>query len=104
MTKHRSRSSKSSGLTWLLIAAVVLLAIIPLFLHPGSEFGGADGQAEAVIAEINPDMQPWFEPIWSPPGGETESLLFSLQAALGAGIIGYFFGLKRGEQRAKPKA
>jgi cobalt/nickel transport protein len=57
-----------------------------------------------VIAEINPDMQPWFEPIWSPPGGETESLLFSLQAALGAGIIGYFFGLKRGEQRAKPKA
>jgi hypothetical protein len=34
MTKHRSRSSKSSGLTWLLIAAVVLLAIIPLFLHP----------------------------------------------------------------------
>jgi cobalt/nickel transport protein len=87
-----------------LIAAVVLLAVIPLFLHPGSEFVGADGQAEAVIAEINPAMQPWFEPIWSPPGGETESLLFSLQAALGAGIIGYFFGLKRGEQRAKPKA
>ncbi len=94
----------NARLTWLLIAIVVLLAIVPLFLHPGSEFGGADGQAEAVIAEINPEVEPWFEPIWSPPGGETESLLFALQAALGTGLIGYFFGLKRGQAQTAARS
>lgn len=91
--------NKSGGImtTVLLIGAVILLAIIPLFLHPESEFGGADGQAEEVIAEINPDVEPWFAPLWEPPGGETESLLFALQAALGAGVVGYYLGLKRGQ-------
>ncbi len=84
---------------WALFAIVVLLAIVPLFLHPESEFGGADGQAGEVILEIQPDTEPWFEPIWSPPGGETEGLLFALQAAIGAGGIGYFFGLKRGQAK-----
>jgi cobalt/nickel transport protein len=87
--------------TWLLIAGVVLLAVLGLIignvLVPGSEFGGADGQAEEVIAEINPDVEPWASPIWEPPGGETESLLFALQAALGGGIVGYVLGLKRGK-------
>jgi cobalt/nickel transport protein len=80
MAESASTLSKSinKGTTWLLIAAVVLLAVMPLFLHPGSEFGGADGQAEEVIAEINPEVRPCFEPIWSPPGGEKESLLFTL--------------------------
>ncbi|MDW8325008.1 MAG: energy-coupling factor ABC transporter substrate-binding protein [Anaerolineales bacterium] len=93
--------------TWLtvvLIIAVIVLAIVPFGLHPKSEFGGADVEAETAITEINPEYTPWFEPIWSPPGGETESLLFALQAALGAGVIGYYFGLKRGEQRAKSKS
>ena len=102
MAPNVSGQPKSGGsYTWLLILAVVLLAIIPLFLHPGSEFGGADGQAEEVITEINPEVEPWFEPIWAPPGGEIESLLFALQAAIGAGLIGYYFGLKRGERRAR---
>lgn len=84
----------------LLLGIVALLAIIPLFLHPESEFGGADGAAEEVITSINPEVQPWFKPLWEPPGGETESLLFALQAAIGAGVIGYVLGLKQGEQRA----
>ncbi len=84
---------------WLSIVVVVILAALPLALNPGSEFGGADGAATEAIAEIDPNAQPWFEPLWSPPGGETESLLFALQAALGAGVIGYYFGLKRGEKR-----
>ena len=88
-------ASSRRGLTVLLVALVIVLAAVPLFLHPGSEFGGADGQAEGAIAEIAPDYQPWFSPIWEPPGGETESLLFALQAAIGAGFIGYFFGVKR---------
>jgi len=86
--------------TSLLILAVIALAVVPLFLHPASEFGGADGEAEGAILEVAPNYQPWFQPLWSPPGGETESLLFALQAALGAGVIGYYFGVKRGQ---KPK-
>ena len=88
---------------WLLLALVVLLAALPLYLHPNSEFGGADGAAEEAITEIQPDAKPWFSPIWTPPGGEVQSLLFTLQGALGAGVIGFYFGLKRGERRAQQK-
>lgn len=95
---------RSTSLTTLfLIAAVIALAIIPLLLNPTAEFGGADGAASDAIAEIDPTVQPWFQPLWSPPGGETESLLFALQAALGAGFIGYFFGLMKGK-RSQPTA
>ena len=80
-----------------LLAIVILLAIIPLFIQKGSEFSGADGQAETAITEINQNYQPWFQSIWEPPGGETESLLFALQAAIGAGVIGYFIGFTRGK-------
>jgi cobalt/nickel transport protein len=105
MTHPNAKESKSSSAnTWLLLAIVVLLAVVPLFLHPTSEFGGADGAAEAVITEVAPGTKPWFEPFWSPPGGETESLLFALQAALGAGFVGYYFGLKKGEKRAGHEA
>ena len=64
----------------LLLAIVVLLAIIPLFIQKGAEFGGADGEAEATIGEINAEYEPWFESLWEPPSGEIESLLFVLQA------------------------
>lgn len=83
-----------------LVFVVIALAIVPLFMNPGSEFGGADGEAEGAILEVAPEYQPWFSPIWEPPGGETESLLFALQAALGAGVIGYYFGVKRGQEPA----
>lgn len=89
----------SSRTTWLLIAAVILLIVIPFLLNPKSEFKGADDAASSAIAEIAPDVHPWFQPIWSPPGAETQNLLFALQAALGAGVIGYFFGVKRGQKR-----
>lgn len=82
-----------------LLFVVILLAIIPLFLINDSEFGGADGQAEEAVAEIAPDYEPWFNSLWEPPGGETESLLFALQAAIGAGIIGYIFGFYRARNK-----
>ena len=58
-----------------------------------SEFEGADDQAEGIIEEINPDFEPWAEPLWEPPSGEVESLLFSVQVAIGAGAIGYILGM-----------
>lgn len=83
----------------LLLAIVIILAIVPLFIQKGAEFGGADGQAEEAIGEIAPDYQPWFHVLWEPPSGEIESLLFALQAAIGAGFIGYFIGFMRGKNK-----
>lgn len=84
---------KNRGLLALvLILLCAVIAVVPLTMIKDSEFGGADGQAEELIAEISPDYEPWAESIIEPPGGETESLLFCLQAAIGAGIIGWGFG------------
>lgn len=80
----------------ILVLLCALIAIIPLALIRDSEFGGADGEAEGIIGEINPDYEPWAESILEPPGGETESLLFCLQAAIGAGVIGFGFGYLAG--------
>ena len=84
----------------LLLAIVVALAVFPIIFLQDAEFGGADGEAEEAITEIATDYEPWFNAIWEPPSGEIESLLFVLQAAIGAAIIGYFVGFMRG--RANP--
>ncbi|WP_458863798.1 energy-coupling factor ABC transporter substrate-binding protein [Acidaminobacterium chupaoyuni] len=75
-----------------LLILCVLIAAIPLFLIRDSEFGGADGAAEEAISDIDPAYQPWAESILEPPGGETESLLFCLQAGLGSAVLGFGFG------------
>ncbi|MBK8211377.1 MAG: energy-coupling factor ABC transporter substrate-binding protein [Rhodospirillales bacterium] len=89
----------------LLLAAAVLIAVVPLFLSfEGNEsFGGADGQAQAQIEQIAPDYRPWASPLWEPPSGEISSLLFALQAALGAGVLGYYFGLRRGQAHPRSR-
>lgn len=84
-----------------LIVAVIALAVVPLVMNPSSEFGGSDDAAEAAITNVQPDYQPWFQPLWTPPGGEIESMLFALQASLGGIVIGYFFGAKRTERSRK---
>jgi cobalt/nickel transport protein len=91
--------SKQGMSNWLLILAVIALAVTPLILIRGAEFAGADSQAEAAIGEVKPGYQPWFKPLFEPPSGEIESLLFSSQAALGAGIIGYAIGLYKGRSQ-----
>ena len=68
----------------ILILIVVLIAAVPLWLCRDAEFGGADGLAEELIVETHPDYEPWFSPLFEPASGEIESLLFALQAALGA--------------------
>lgn len=85
-----------------LIILVVLLTVFPLIYLAGTdaEFGGADGAAEEMIGEINPEYEPWFESFWE-PSGETESLLFALQAAIGSGIIFYAFGYWKGRLKGR---
>lgn len=92
---------KNSKKVILLLLLCIIIAVVPLMMIKDSEFGGADGQAEEVIAEINPDYEPWLDPIIELPGGETESLLFALQAAIGAGVIGLGFGYFIGRKKFK---
>ncbi|GLY10907.1 energy-coupling factor ABC transporter substrate-binding protein [Bacillus badius] len=88
----------------LLLILVVLLAVVPLIFNRAAEFNGADGEAEEAITEINPDYTPWFDALWEPPSGEVESLLFVLQAAIGALFIGYFIGSSRMKRKMEEKA
>ncbi|MCL7413605.1 MAG: energy-coupling factor ABC transporter substrate-binding protein [ANME-2 cluster archaeon] len=87
-----------------LIVSVIVLLFIALFLYISSttnaEFGGADTQVGGVIEELTDGTyEPTAKPFWKPPSSEIESLLFALQAALGALVIGYFFGYYRGKNQ-----
>lgn len=89
---------------WLLAAAAAII-VAPLVL-PGieGEFKGSDDQASEVISAAKPGYEPWFQPLWKPPSGEIESLLFALQAALGAGFLGYMIGRRHGAQAGTAKS
>ena len=95
----------------LLILGVIALALLPLWIverpaaGPDGEevaiFGGADDQARNLITEIKPEYKPWFESIIEPASGEIASLLFALQAAIGAGFIGYYIGVGRTREKMR---
>ena len=95
----------------LLIIGVIVLGLLPLWIverpaaGPNGEtaeiFTGADDQARNLIGEINPDYQPWFESLIEPASGEIASMLFALQAAIGAGFIGYYIGVGRTREKMR---
>lgn len=84
--------TKNTKIVFALLLLTVVIAVVPLLTIHDSAFGGADGAAEDAITQINPNYTPWAESFLEPPGGETESLLFCLQAGIGAGIFGFGFG------------
>ena len=88
------------------ITILVLVVFIAAFAYVSStgnhEWSGADDQPANVINDLtHGSYQPWFHSVWTPPSGEIESLLFALQAAFGAIIIGYFLGYYRGLAKGK---
>ena len=94
------KKSKNNNLlkkNLILAVLVVVIAIIPLLFLKNAEFAGADDKAEKEITKIDVNYKPWFSSVWQPPSGEIESLLFSLQAAIGSGIVCYFFGYSKGK-------
>ena len=91
----QTKKGNSTKLTIVLLLLVLAIVIVPQVIKSGAEFGGADGEAEAAITEIDPNYEPWFSSFFEPASGEIESLLFASQAALGAGIVGYYIGSTR---------
>ena len=87
----------------ILLALVVLMGAVPLLTirHRAGGFSGSDDQGTDMIGQVSPGYRRWFEPLWVPPSPEVECLLFGLQAALGAGFIGYYLGVS--SARAKRK-
>ncbi|MGL4669219.1 MAG: energy-coupling factor ABC transporter substrate-binding protein [Methanobacteriaceae archaeon] len=86
----------------ILFVLVIIIAVTPLIMYQGlgedeGYFGGADDQAGDWIESTG--YEPWYSPLWEPPSGEIASLLFSTQAAIGAIIIGYFFGYWRAQAK-----
>lgn len=69
----------------LLVITALLCAFPAIFIE--GEYGGTDG----VVEEIPTAVQ-WFSPVFEPMSGEIESLLFCVQVAIGALIIGYYIG------------
>lgn len=82
----------------LLVGAIVLLFGVAMYFggkhtKDGEEgFVGTDSSATEQIEKANPDYEPWFTPVFEPSSGEVESGLFALQAALGAGVLGFALG------------
>lgn len=96
-----------------IIAAVLLIALVPLFLLKGVQFGGSDDAGSQMVNEVTgAEYEPWFTPVletWI--GGELpvemESLFFCVQTGIGVGIIAFCFGYlvarkKYGGDKAAP--
>ena len=77
---------------WYLIGVglIIMLCVVPFIVNPDAEYGGADDAAGEMIEETG--YTPWFESIFGDLPSETESMLFALQAAIGALIIGLVLG------------
>lgn len=82
----------------LVLVAIAIIIGAFLFAPKGVEYSGTDDAAETAITSIQEDYEPWFSPIFEPAGSEVESLLFTLQGSIGAGIIFYVIGYNKGKK------
>lgn len=75
---------------------VLVLSFAPVLMFQGKEFRATDSKNNDAIESVKPGYEPWFEPVIKPSGGEVETFLFAVQAAIGAGVTGYILGLYKG--------
>ena len=89
--------SKNTKTVLILLAAAILIAVVPLFALKGAEFGGSDNAGSEMAAEINGEYEPWFTPVLETAlggelPGEVGSLIFCVQTGIGVGVIAFFMG------------
>lgn len=93
------KSRKTTILIVSLLAGAFVISAFPLVVLKQSDFSGADSKAEQAILETDKTFKRWAEPLWTPPGPETETLLFTLQGAVGAGVVCYILGYLHGRSK-----
>lgn len=92
----KQQSHKS--LVLVLLAAALLICLLPLFLLPGAEFGGSDDAGSNMVAEVTgSEYEPWFTPVLETAlggelPGEIESLMFCVQTGIGVGVVAFVLG------------
>lgn len=90
----------------LIVVAILIVAPIVMYSGHGEDdgyFGGSDDQGGEAIEQMNPNYEVWAEPLWEPPSGEIESLIFCLEAGIGGLIVGYVFGKWKGQDKSRKK-
>ncbi|GAB6903026.1 energy-coupling factor ABC transporter substrate-binding protein [Kineosporia succinea] len=104
-----TRTPRRLAIDLALLLLVVAIFAIPLALRlntdgqaEGESYAGSDSSAATKVEEINPDYDVWFTPFFEPSSGEIESGLFALQAAAGAGALGFVLGRLSGK-RQRPR-
>lgn len=92
MKNHNKR------LAVILIIAIILIALVPLFTLKNAEFGGSDDAGSQMVNEITgSEYEPWFTPVLENAlgrelPGEVESLFFCVQTGIGVGIVAFIMG------------
>ena len=90
--------TKNTKTVIILILAIILIALIPLFARKGAEFGGSDDAGSVMVEEITgTEYEPWFTPVLETMidgelPGEVESLFFCIQTGIGVGIVAFCMG------------
>ena len=90
--------SRNTKTVLALLAAVLVLAVVPFFLAPGAEFGGSDDAGSQMVEQVTGQpYEPWFTPVLETAlggelPGEIESLIFCVQTGIGVGILSFAFG------------
>ena len=83
--------------------AVVAVIIVGILVFVPGDFGGSDdaGGGAAEDAGYVPWLTDWIDAIYGELPGEIESMLFAVQAAIGAVLIGYFIGFSRSKKKVE---
>ena len=87
--------------TIMLLIIITLIAYPLIFESKAVSVPSSDDQGPAWI--LSTGYVPWVHPIWTPPNSDIEAGLFALQAALGAGLMGYVFGSWHAQARMRKK-
>jgi cobalt/nickel transport protein len=85
------------------LLVIVALVAIPLVVYQNASFAGTDDNAIQAIQSIDREYHPWYQGVKLFQSPEIISTFFALQAALGAGFLGYYIGYSRGKRANEKK-
>ena len=93
----------------LLLVLAIVLAGVPTLMALGvlpslvadPQWAGGDGLISETAAELAPDYEPWFTPLFSPADLGIEPIMFGLQALLGSILAAGFLGWLVGRRNAR---